>query len=186
MPHHPRTHWAEPQPIAQRGCIIPEMQNHQHPGQQSKSDRDKPSGSSPRANTIATATPHIHPYICRDMLKTTNPKHTPPPRNHPANKPTPPQYNAEKPNATTKHTEASPTDPNPPGLPRNPAPGQHAPGILSTQAHPRPTQEQHGHQASNQCPLAQAPLKHCMQPPDFTPESHQSPTQVGTPARTPQ
>ncbi|MED6279353.1 hypothetical protein CHARACLAT_033587 [Characodon lateralis] len=53
-------------------------------------------------------------------------------------------------------------------------------GTQSPQAHPRPAQEQPNHQASNLCPPAQAPQKHCMQPPDAAPESHQSLTPVGT------
>ncbi|MEQ2249287.1 hypothetical protein ILYODFUR_027740 [Ilyodon furcidens] len=70
-------------------ALPPETQNHQHPGQPSKNDRAKSSRSSSRAN--ATATPHILPYIGRGTVKTTNPKHPPPTRNHPADKQTPPQ-----------------------------------------------------------------------------------------------
>ncbi|MEQ2278476.1 hypothetical protein XENORESO_019355 [Xenotaenia resolanae] len=47
----------------------------------------KTSQASPRfllSNT--TAPPHILPYIGRGTVKTTNPKHTPPTRNHPADK----------------------------------------------------------------------------------------------------
>ncbi|MEQ2189634.1 hypothetical protein GOODEAATRI_027211, partial [Goodea atripinnis] len=76
----------------------PETQNQQHPGQPSKTNRAKPSHSSPRANT--TATPHILLYVGKGTVKTTNPKHTSLTRNHPADKQTPPQYKAEKPDAT--------------------------------------------------------------------------------------
>ncbi|KAK5598416.1 hypothetical protein CRENBAI_011869, partial [Crenichthys baileyi] len=71
------------------------MQNHQHPCQPSRNDRAKPSCGSPQA--IATATPHILPYISRGTVETTNPKHTPPTRSHPADKQTPPQHKTEKP-----------------------------------------------------------------------------------------
>ncbi|KAK5603581.1 hypothetical protein CRENBAI_004522 [Crenichthys baileyi] len=84
----------------------PERENHQHPCQPSRNDRAKPSCSSPRAN--ATATPHILPYIGRGTVKTTNPKHTPPTRNHPADKQTPPQYKTEKPDATAEPSDARP------------------------------------------------------------------------------
>ncbi|MED6253028.1 hypothetical protein ATANTOWER_020990 [Ataeniobius toweri] len=47
-------------------------------------NKAKPSCVSPRAN--ATATPHNLPYIGRGTVETTNPKHTPPTRNHPADK----------------------------------------------------------------------------------------------------
>ncbi|KAK5613556.1 hypothetical protein CRENBAI_019818 [Crenichthys baileyi] len=84
-------------------------QNHQHPCQPSKNDRAKPSCCYPRAN--ATATPHILPYIGRDTVKTTNPEHTPPTRNHPADKQTPPQYKPEKPDATAEPSDALPAAP---------------------------------------------------------------------------
>ncbi|MED6237410.1 hypothetical protein ATANTOWER_024383 [Ataeniobius toweri] len=45
------------------------------------------------------------------MVITTNPKHTPPTRNHPTDKQTPPHYKAKKPNATTKPSEARPASP---------------------------------------------------------------------------
>ncbi|KAK5604706.1 hypothetical protein CRENBAI_012446 [Crenichthys baileyi] len=106
MPYHPRTHGAEPtecpvpdarhrtaattspasQRTAQKGhstpskevALPPETQNHQHPCQPSKNDVAKP--RFPRA----TAPPHIILYIGEGTVKTTNPKHTPPNRNHPA------------------------------------------------------------------------------------------------------
>ncbi|KAK5606577.1 hypothetical protein CRENBAI_018364 [Crenichthys baileyi] len=59
----------------------------------------------------ATATPHILPYIGRGTVKTTNPKHTPSTRNHPSDKQTPPQYEAEKPDATAEHSDARPAAP---------------------------------------------------------------------------
>ncbi|MEQ2242302.1 hypothetical protein ILYODFUR_034477 [Ilyodon furcidens] len=62
----------------------------------------EPSRSYPRANVTATVTPYILLYVCRDIAKTTNPKHTPPTRNHPEDKRAPPQYKAEKPDSTTK------------------------------------------------------------------------------------
>ncbi|KAK5616586.1 hypothetical protein CRENBAI_006131 [Crenichthys baileyi] len=52
--------------------------------------------------------PHILPYIGRGTVKTTNPKHTPPTRNHPADKQTPPQCKAEKPGATAEPSDARP------------------------------------------------------------------------------
>ncbi|MEQ2301390.1 hypothetical protein AMECASPLE_035324, partial [Ameca splendens] len=67
---------------SKEAALPPEMQNHQHPCQPSRNDRGKPSCGSPRAN--ATATPHNLPYIGRGTVETTNPKHTPPTRNHPA------------------------------------------------------------------------------------------------------
>ncbi|MEQ2265761.1 hypothetical protein XENORESO_012187 [Xenotaenia resolanae] len=63
----------------------------------------------PRAN--ATATPHSLPYIGRGTVKTTNPTHTPPTRNHPADKQTPPQYKAEKPDAIAEPSDACPAAP---------------------------------------------------------------------------
>ncbi|KAK5619278.1 hypothetical protein CRENBAI_018128 [Crenichthys baileyi] len=87
-------------------ALPPEMQKHQHPCQPSRNDRVKPSCGSPRAN--ATATPHILPYIGRGTVKTTNPEHTPPTRNHPADKQTPPQHEAEKPDATAEPSDAHP------------------------------------------------------------------------------
>ncbi|XP_047223822.1 pollen-specific leucine-rich repeat extensin-like protein 1 [Girardinichthys multiradiatus] len=103
-----------PQHAQQRGRTPhtptpPKTQTHQHPCQPSKNDPAKPSCGSPRAN--ATATPHILPYIGRGMVKTTNPKHTPPTRNHPADKQTPPHYKAEKPNATAEPSDAHPAAP---------------------------------------------------------------------------
>ncbi|XP_047219380.1 extensin-like [Girardinichthys multiradiatus] len=95
-----------PQHAQQRGHIPPRMQNHQHPCQPGRNDRAKPSCGSPRAK--ATATPHILPYIGRVMVKTTNPKHTPPTKNHPADKQTPPQHKAEKPDATAEPSDARP------------------------------------------------------------------------------
>ncbi|KAK5609293.1 hypothetical protein CRENBAI_012830 [Crenichthys baileyi] len=62
----------------------------------------EPSLSYPRTNATATVTPYILLYVCRDMAKTTNPKHTPPTRNHPEDKRAPPQYKAEKPDSTAK------------------------------------------------------------------------------------
>ncbi|KAK5618819.1 hypothetical protein CRENBAI_010567 [Crenichthys baileyi] len=56
----------------------------------------------------ATTTPHILPYIGRGMAETTNPKHTQPTRNHPADKQTPPQHKAERPDATAKPSDARP------------------------------------------------------------------------------
>ncbi|KAK5619686.1 hypothetical protein CRENBAI_009321 [Crenichthys baileyi] len=44
-------------------------------------------------------------------VKTTNPKRTPPTRNHPADKQTPPQYKVEKSDATTKPSDARPAAP---------------------------------------------------------------------------
>ncbi|KAK5616998.1 hypothetical protein CRENBAI_005475 [Crenichthys baileyi] len=52
--------------------------------------------------------PHILPHIRRDMVKTNNPKNTPPTWNHPADKQTPPKYKAEKPDATAKPSDARP------------------------------------------------------------------------------
>ncbi|XP_047226632.1 extensin-like [Girardinichthys multiradiatus] len=69
-------------------------------------DRAKPSCGSPRAN--ATATPHLLPYIGRGTVETTNPKHTPPTRNPPADKQTPPQHKTERPDATAEPSEACP------------------------------------------------------------------------------
>ncbi|MEQ2289549.1 hypothetical protein AMECASPLE_034228 [Ameca splendens] len=66
-----------------------------------------PSHSSPeqRHSNNDTTHPSIRPL---DMVKTTNPKHTPPTRNHPADKQTPPQYKAKKPDATAKRSDARP------------------------------------------------------------------------------
>ncbi|MED6256289.1 hypothetical protein ATANTOWER_023370, partial [Ataeniobius toweri] len=86
-----------------------ETQNHQHPSQPSKNDTAAPSRVSSQAN--ATATPHILPYIGRGTIKTTNPKHTPHTRNHPADKQTPPQYKAEKRDGTAEPSDACPTTP---------------------------------------------------------------------------
>ncbi|KAK5606263.1 hypothetical protein CRENBAI_024408 [Crenichthys baileyi] len=52
-----------------------------------------------------------HPYIGRGTVKTTNPKHTPPTRNHQADKETPPQYKAENPDATAETSDARPAAP---------------------------------------------------------------------------
>ncbi|KAK5617644.1 hypothetical protein CRENBAI_002380 [Crenichthys baileyi] len=219
-----------------------ETQNHQHLCGPSKNDRAKPSLGSHRAN--GTAIPYILPYIDRGTVKTTNPKHAPPTRNRPADKQTPPQYKAEKADATTEPSNTRPAAPILKGQsrraqdhcpnitarhtaedrmqqrepkakavhkahtlqirphqptknkasceyaspqkeePRHPGPRTcqtpiPLPEVARPKAHPRPTQEQHGHQASYQCPPAQAPQTHRMQPPDATPKSHQSPTPVG-------
>ncbi|MEQ2309140.1 hypothetical protein AMECASPLE_035521 [Ameca splendens] len=82
------------------------MQNHQHPCQPSRNDRAKWNCGSLRANV--TATPHILPYIGRGTVKTTNPKYTPPTRNHPADQQTSPQHKAEKPDATAESSNAGP------------------------------------------------------------------------------
>ncbi|MEQ2183480.1 hypothetical protein GOODEAATRI_033103 [Goodea atripinnis] len=70
----------------------------------------------------------------------------------------------------------------PPG-PKPPGPSQdHSLGAThprNPRAHPRRTQEQNGQQANNLCLPALAPQKRRMQPPDVTPESHQSLTLVG-------
>ncbi|MEQ2284727.1 hypothetical protein AMECASPLE_024497 [Ameca splendens] len=112
--HHPAHHHAQGKDAspasrraAQKGHST--HSNHQHPCQPSKNDRAKPSCGSPRAN--ATATPHIIPYIGRGTVKTTNPKHPPPTRNHPADRQTPPQHKAQNPNATTEPSDASPATP---------------------------------------------------------------------------
>ncbi|MEQ2238611.1 hypothetical protein ILYODFUR_034912 [Ilyodon furcidens] len=122
--HHPAHHHAQwkdaalaSQRVPQKGYstrskeaeLPPERQNHQHPGQPSKNDRAKPSCSSPQAN--ATPTPHILLYVGRYTGKITNPKHTPPTRNHPADKQTPLQ--AEKPDATAELSDAHPAAPTP-------------------------------------------------------------------------
>ncbi|XP_047230912.1 extensin-like [Girardinichthys multiradiatus] len=73
----------------------------------------------------------------------------------------------------------------PPWPARTTAQGRHTPGTQSTQAHPRSAQEQPDHQARNLCPPVQASQKHRMQPPDATPESHQSPIPVGPQPLTP-
>ncbi|KAK5605132.1 hypothetical protein CRENBAI_024931 [Crenichthys baileyi] len=93
-------------PQIKDGASPPKTQNHQHAGQPGKKNRVKPSCSSPRAN--ATATPRTLPYFDRGKVKTTNPKHTPPTRNHPADKQTPAQYKAEKPDATAEPGDAHP------------------------------------------------------------------------------
>ncbi|KAK5605679.1 hypothetical protein CRENBAI_007891, partial [Crenichthys baileyi] len=108
-PSKPKGVTERPQPAPQRCCIIPEMKKQKHQGQTSKSNRDNPNGSSTQPYT--TATPHILPYVCRDTLRTTNFKHTPPARNHPADKQTPPQYKAEKPDATAKPSYTYPAAP---------------------------------------------------------------------------
>ncbi|KAK5622121.1 hypothetical protein CRENBAI_009961, partial [Crenichthys baileyi] len=94
-----------------RGAAPPKTQNHQHSGQPSKNKRAKPNRSSTRANTTATATLHILPHVSRDTVKTTNPKHTPFTRNHPADMETPPQFKAKKPDATIKPSDVYPTAP---------------------------------------------------------------------------
>ncbi|MEQ2206385.1 hypothetical protein XENOCAPTIV_028721 [Xenoophorus captivus] len=119
--HHPAHHRAQGKDtsitsrrVAKKGhsthnkeaALPPEMQNHQHPCQPSRKDRAKPSCGSPLAN--ATATPHILSYISRGTLKTTNPKHTPPTRNHRADKQTPPKHKAKRPNATAQPSNARP------------------------------------------------------------------------------
>ncbi|KAK5600774.1 hypothetical protein CRENBAI_010352 [Crenichthys baileyi] len=59
-----------------------------------------------QATVLPEPTPHILPYIGRGTVKTTNPKHTSPTRNHPAVKQTPPQYKAEKRDATAEPSDA--------------------------------------------------------------------------------
>ncbi|XP_047208461.1 extensin-like [Girardinichthys multiradiatus] len=49
------------------------------------------------------------------MAKTTNPKHSQPTRNHPAHEQTPPQYEAEKPDASAELSDARPAAPTPEG-----------------------------------------------------------------------
>ncbi|MEQ2292758.1 hypothetical protein AMECASPLE_026176 [Ameca splendens] len=100
---------ADPSECKLRASIGTKWHNHQHPCQPSKNDRAKPSCGSPRAN--ATITPHILPYIGRGTSKTTNPKHTPPTRNHSADKQTPPQFKSKRPNATAEPSDARPAAP---------------------------------------------------------------------------
>ncbi|XP_047206527.1 proteoglycan 4-like [Girardinichthys multiradiatus] len=92
-----------------------------------------------------------------------------------------PQARAGRPGMHQPKTPATyPPGPRSPKVQQGPQPGGRcAPGTPSPQAHPRPTQEQHGHQASDLCPSAQAPREHRMQPPDVSPESHQSPSLTG-------
>ncbi|KAK5606731.1 hypothetical protein CRENBAI_016363 [Crenichthys baileyi] len=92
-----------PQPTTESGCIPPHDLNHQH--QPSKSDRAKPSCSSPRAN--ATAIPHILLYVQRDTLKPTSPKHAPPTRNNPADNPEPHRTGPPPRHAIQRRTELS-------------------------------------------------------------------------------
>ncbi|MEQ2159795.1 hypothetical protein GOODEAATRI_026943 [Goodea atripinnis] len=75
------------------------------PAKQKQQSQAKPQ-IPPQAN--ATATPHILPYIGRGTVKTTNPKPTSLTRNHPADKQTPSQFKAEKPDATTEPSNARP------------------------------------------------------------------------------
>ncbi|KAK5600850.1 hypothetical protein CRENBAI_008657, partial [Crenichthys baileyi] len=101
------------------------------------------------------------------MAKTANPEHTEPTRKHPANgkphpstRPRSPEVDAPKapksgPGARVC-TSPKPGDipartQDPQGPARPPPRGQHAPGTPSPQAHPRPTQEEHDHQASDLC-----------------------------------
>ncbi|XP_047245507.1 extensin-like [Girardinichthys multiradiatus] len=99
---------------AKRPHPHPETQTHLHPGQPSKNDRAEPD----RKSASATATPHILLFIRRGTAKTTNPKHTQPTRNHPANEQTPPQYEAEKPDASAELSDARPASPTPGGQSR--------------------------------------------------------------------
>ncbi|MEQ2216898.1 hypothetical protein XENOCAPTIV_024835, partial [Xenoophorus captivus] len=101
---------------AKRSHPHPETQTHLHPGQPSKNDRAKPDRRSPRAST--TATPPILLCIRRGMARTTNPKHTEPTRNHPANEQTPPQYEAETPDASAEPSDTHPAAPMPGGQSR--------------------------------------------------------------------
>ncbi|MEQ2159696.1 hypothetical protein GOODEAATRI_025693, partial [Goodea atripinnis] len=101
---------------AKRSHPHPETQTHLHPGQPSKNDRAKPDRRSPRAST--TATPPILLCIRRGTARTTNPKHTEPTRNHPANEQTPPQCEAETPNASAEPSDARPAAPTPGGQSR--------------------------------------------------------------------
>ncbi|MED6250060.1 hypothetical protein ATANTOWER_024048 [Ataeniobius toweri] len=86
----------------------PETQHHQHPCQPSRNEA-RPSRSSSRDNTTDKAVPHFLPYVHRDMVKTTNQKHTMPTRNHPAEEQTPSQYKAKKPDASAKPSDTHPT-----------------------------------------------------------------------------
>ncbi|MED6250271.1 hypothetical protein ATANTOWER_028197 [Ataeniobius toweri] len=52
--------------------------------------------------------PQQHHTSFHTLDRGTNPKHTPPTRNHPADKQTPPQHKAERPNATAKPSDARP------------------------------------------------------------------------------
>ncbi|XP_047208473.1 early nodulin-75-like [Girardinichthys multiradiatus] len=104
-------HRKSPAHGAKRSHPHPETQTPLHPGQQSKNDRAKPDRRSPRAST--TATPPILLCIRRGTARTTNPKHTEPTRNHPANEQTPPQYEAETPDASAEPSDARPAAPTP-------------------------------------------------------------------------
>ncbi|MED6253415.1 hypothetical protein ATANTOWER_029054, partial [Ataeniobius toweri] len=99
-------HRKAPAHAAKRPHPDPETQIHLHPGQPSKNDRAEPDRRSSRGSD--TATPHILLCIRRGTAKTTNPKHTQPTRNHPANEQTPPQYEAEKPDASAGPSDARP------------------------------------------------------------------------------
>ncbi|MED6295475.1 hypothetical protein CHARACLAT_032232 [Characodon lateralis] len=106
-------HRKAPAHAARRPHPNPETQTHLHPGQPSKNNGAKPDHRSPRASP--TGTPHILLCIRRGTAKTTNPKHTQPTRNHPANEQTPPQYEAEKPDARAEPSDARPAVPTPGG-----------------------------------------------------------------------
>ncbi|XP_047229413.1 bromodomain-containing protein 4-like [Girardinichthys multiradiatus] len=178
-----------PQHAQQTGCTPPEMQNHQHPGQPSKNNRAKPSCSSPPSQCHSNTThPSVHrpsayqqnallegESTCNEMVPTHQFRRPLSPVMHRR----PPSQGQVPEHARAQTLVTSRQDASPQGPARTPAWGRHTPGTQSPQAHPRHAQEQHAHQASNLCPLTQAPQKHRIQPPDVAPESHQSPTPVG-------
>ncbi|KAK5619756.1 hypothetical protein CRENBAI_007968 [Crenichthys baileyi] len=71
----------------------------------------RPPGAARQSSRPRDAPPPPPPCP-RGTVKTTNPKNTPPTRNHPADKQTPPQHKAERPDATAKLSDARPTKQN--------------------------------------------------------------------------
>ncbi|KAK5614875.1 hypothetical protein CRENBAI_010494 [Crenichthys baileyi] len=95
-----------PQPVPHRGCPPPPRCRTAN-NQASQAKLIEPSRSCPRAK--ATETSHILPYVRRDMVKNHHPQaHT---THHGPPGQTPPQYKAEKPEATAKPSIPCPAVP---------------------------------------------------------------------------
>ncbi|XP_047210638.1 proteoglycan 4-like [Girardinichthys multiradiatus] len=155
-----------------------------HPGQPTRPNHADPSDPPPLDRTrtgIRNRNPDKEPESESDQPGPTDARLHPRPTTHlhPRRKHTPTPTFEQLPVQNPNDIPARTQDPQPS---QDPSPGVTRPWNSERPSPSQPTQEQPSHQASNLCPLAQAPRKHRMQPPDATPKSHQSPILVGAKA----
>ncbi|XP_047246486.1 basic proline-rich protein-like [Girardinichthys multiradiatus] len=111
----------KPRPLGQLGSQAdPTMHHPAHYHAQGKdagpASRMAPQkGPSTRSKEVTPPSRDADPPASRGTARTTNPKHTEPTRNHPANEQTPPLYEAETPDASAEPSDAHPATPTPGG-----------------------------------------------------------------------